>query len=125
MDAYVRGEQKKRERNKENTGEEMPDTHAETSETSPKKESEWGDKMKKASDVLAKLAQNTPGSVHRGVDYNRNVAIREGLSKNPFAVTDEGYSGGIKTSEGPQTTLLRDIDVETGKKKKKNKNYDY
>lgn len=48
--------------------------------------------------------------------------VRGGVSKNPYQVTSEGYSGGMKSSEGPQTTLLRD--PETGKKKKKNKNYE-
>ena len=47
-----------------------------------------------------------------------------GESKNPYTVTDEGYSGGMKSSEGPQTTLLRNPETEP-KKKKKNKNYDY
>lgn len=50
--------------------------------------------------------------------------VRPGESKDPYTVTDEGYSGGMKSSEGPQTTLLRGIETEP-KKKKKNKNYDY
>ena len=49
--------------------------------------------------------------------------VRPGESKDPYTVTDEGYSGGMKSSEGPQTTLLRGIETEP-KKKKKNKNYE-
>jgi len=113
-----------------------PKTHAKSKDTDASKEKNWlqkldgqgnggkGGRLSKASDVFAKLAKNTPGSAHQGIDYNRNIASTPGESKNPYTVTDEGYSGGMKSSEGPQTTLLRGIETEP-KKKKKNKNYDY
>ena len=64
-------------------------THASTTEVSKPESKGWSNKMSKASDVFAKLAQHTPGSVHRGVDYNKNIAIREGASKNELAQSDE------------------------------------
>jgi hypothetical protein len=82
-------------------GSKVPETHARSSDTDASKEKNWlqkvdgqgnggqGGRLSKASDVFAKLAQNTPGSVHRGVDYNKNVAIREGASKNELAQSDE------------------------------------
>ena len=112
-----------------------PQTHAASSNTDASKEKNWlqkldgqgnggkGGRLSNASDVFAKLAKNTPGSAHQGIDYNRNIASTPGESKNPYTVTDEGYSGGMKSSEGPQTTLLRDIETKP-KKKKKNKNYE-
>ena len=75
-----------------------------------------------AADIFSKAATQRKESMS-GLNPTATYGD-SGESKNPYTVTDEGYSGGIKSSEGPQTTLLRDIDVETGKKKKKNKNYE-
>ena len=60
-----------------------------------------GGRLSKASDVFSKLAQNTPGSVHRGVDYNKNVSIREGASKNELAQSDEigNYDAWLKRQD--------------------------
>tara|TARA_R100000278_G_C5417866_1_gene145510 strand:+ start:175 stop:609 length:435 start_codon:yes stop_codon:yes gene_type:complete len=97
-----------------------------TTEVDKAKTKKWSDKfggadgLSKTSDVFAKLAQYTPGSVHRGVDYNQNIASAAGETSDPYTVVQDGYSGGIKTGEGPQTTLLRNTETEP-KKKKKNK----
>ena len=97
---------------------------APTSDVKPGAVKSWlADKGTAAADVFAKLAKNTPGSVHQGVDYNKNIASTAGETKDPYQVINEGYSGGMKSSEGPQTTLLRGIETEP-KKKKKNKNYE-
>tara|TARA_R100000808_G_C2082361_1_gene105765 strand:- start:155 stop:511 length:357 start_codon:yes stop_codon:yes gene_type:complete len=41
------------------------------------------------SKAFATLAENTPGSVHRSVDYNKNVSIREGVTTDELAQGDE------------------------------------
>lgn len=74
-----------------------------------------GGRLSKASDVFSKLAKNTPGSVHRTAEYNKGIESSAGATENPWEVTGE-YSG-IKTGQGQQTTLLRDLETETKKKR--------
>ena len=120
------------------------DTHAKTDEVKPKasnkftqglkkldgqtkneKTGKWegGGRLSGAASAISKFQGYREAAKWKG-DENPDP-VRGGESKNPYTVTDEGYAGSrMKTGEGPQTTLLRDIDVETGKKKKKNKNYE-
>ena len=150
MDPYIRGEQKKRERNKENTGPDMNDIAANTPDVKKEeiskfrrdlkkldgqtqnKEGKWegGGNLKKGQGILDQVQGYREKAKWKGDD--NPDPVRGGLSKNPYTVTDEGYSGGIQSSEGPQTTLLRGIETEpnidpkTGKpRRQKNKNYDY
>ena len=115
-------------------------THAKTDEVKPKASNKFikglkkldgqgedgkgkGGRLAGAASAISKFQGYREASKWKG-DENPDP-VRGGESKNPYTVTDEGYAGSrMKTGEGPQTTLLRDIDVETGKKKKKNKNYE-
>lgn len=113
-----------------------PKTHAKSKDTDASKEKNWlqkldgqgnggtGGRLAGAAAAISKFQGYREASKWKGDDSPDPV--RRGESKNPYTITDEGYAGSrMKTGEGPQTTLLRDIDVETGKRKKKNKNYDY
>ena len=73
------------------------------------------------SQAFATLADNTPASVHKGVDYNKNIAPTAGETSDPNVVVEGGYSNGIQTSPVPETTLVRETN---NRKKKKGSNYD-
>ena len=146
----------KKERNKDNTGPDMNDIAANDPDVSEKEIAGWrlklakldgktvetdkdtgkktvkgkGGKIGKAGSIIAQHQANRKASRWEG-DANPDP-VRKTKASNPYQVTSDGYSGGMKSSEGPQTTLLRGIDYnpepnrdpETGKKKNKNKNYE-
>jgi len=115
------------------TGSKTPKTHASSSDTDASQEKNWlqkvdgqgndgkGGNLQGAAKVLDQYQGYREKAKWKG-DANPDK-VRLGKSENPYTVTDEGYSGGMKSSEGPQTTLLRSIETKP-KKKKKNKNYD-
>jgi len=72
------------------------------------------DAGKNLADILAK---NTPGSVHRTAEYNKNIEPTAGATENPWEVTGEYAS--IKTGQPVQTALLRDIEREIEPKRKR------
>ena len=72
-------------------------------------------KIDAGKNIADTFAKNTPGSVHRTAEYNKNIEPTAGATENPWEVTGE-YVSNIKTGQGQQTTLLRDIEKETKKK---------